>query len=115
MMYVLGTRRLDLRLAHPDVMCESGWHDLLGVLDRSGCRQLHRLWHRDYLVGRIDVPSLGPFFWRRSVLRRAFRRARVYPLANDCDRLWREGRVIGELAIAWIGKPWRHGLRFSHH
>ena len=96
-----------LRGRDPHVRREVRLHEHVLVVDGAACRQLERLRHLDDDVG-LDVPAGGERERRRGVGFVARRRAAIGPRVQRRDLAIDQASLVGEVADARIGEPWRH-------
>ena len=87
-MHMGRTSRAKLRHLHPPILGKMRRHNLVGVCNFSGRRNVYGSGHLYYEIGLRNIPSHCPFSRRGCVVRIPLRRARRGPRGNRRDLLW---------------------------
>src|SRR5262249_33584571 len=74
----------------------------------SGRRQREVVRRGDHQIGLPELPALRHRGKRRTRGRITLGRAALNPLPNQLDLIVAQTALVIEVAVAWLGEPWRH-------
>ena len=99
----------DFNGPNPAARSEIGGEDEVPIDLTSRSRQLEGALRFEHEIGLTKLPVVVESRWRMGLRGWAFGRAGGHPTGYGLDVFGGQAPLAGEIPIAVLGKPWRHG------